>query len=95
MAQHSPSYFYNPFWRLLGESDPYRPSVACDSICGTYLQKHGGEETRWRTFDQIILSSALLSADEWQLDEQDTKIVRIQALVDAVKDEQTLFTIFR
>jgi endonuclease/exonuclease/phosphatase family metal-dependent hydrolase len=91
MVHQSPSYFYNPFWRFIGESDPHKPNVTCDSICGTYLQRTGSEETRWRTFDQIILSSALLGVDEWQLNEEHTKIVRIQSLVDKIKQEVTIF----
>jgi len=90
-AQTSASYFYNPFWRFLGESDPHKPRIACDSICGTYLQQHGGDETRWRTFDQIIVSSGLLTSDEWQLNEQDTTIVRIPELIEAVKSKQQRF----
>jgi endonuclease/exonuclease/phosphatase family metal-dependent hydrolase len=91
LAQSSSSYFYNPFWRFLGESDPHKPGIECDSICGTYLQQHGQDETRWRTFDQIIVSSGLLSSGNWQLKEQDTAIVRIPELIDAVKNKKHHF----
>jgi hypothetical protein len=90
-VRHSQHYFYNPFWRYIGESHPHKPNIKCDSICGTYCQRGGGDESRWRTFDQVIVSHALLNSYEWQLNEEYTYIIRMKPLDDMVRSRKTIF----
>ena len=67
-------YLYNPFWRKLGEMKPHKPSEPVDSVCGTCYHA-SGNETKWRTFDQIIFSSAFLGNGIWELNEEFTAIL--------------------
>ncbi|WP_338848394.1 hypothetical protein V8J88_05885 [Massilia sp. W12] len=58
---------YNPFWRKLGAS------LDGDYFSGTIFDWRG-EFTRWRSFDQIMLSAALLDGAQWRLDESSANI---------------------
>ena len=47
---------------------------------GTYLH-HGGTCSRWRTFDQVIVSSAVLfGRSGWRLNEADTRVASVPQL---------------
>jgi hypothetical protein len=74
LAKDSDLFFYNPFWRHLGETSPHSRGLRSDSICGTYFHRTG-TETKWRTFDQIIVSSSFLNDDRWYIDEKYTSIL--------------------
>ena len=75
LVRRNPELLYNPFWRHLGESQPYAPDELSESNCGTYYWKPG-LKTQWHTFDQIIVSSAFLGQSEWRLNENLTQILR-------------------
>jgi hypothetical protein len=76
IAKKSHSYLYNPFWRHLGESAPYSCDYSPRSFAGTcYISS--GHATKWKTVDQIIVSSAFLGNCSWHLNEDLTKILYI------------------
>jgi Endonuclease/Exonuclease/phosphatase family len=53
LARERPGMLFNPFWRHLGHEDRQDPT------CGTYYHRNG-DTTRWRTFDQILMSAGFL-----------------------------------
>ncbi len=55
---------YNPFWRVLGFDDIQEPYK-----CGTYYYINSEINSRWLTFDQIIISSSLIGGNDgkWEL----------------------------
>ena len=75
LARENGLYLYNPFWRMLGESDPFAPGQTKTGICGTYYYR-GGKDTRWYTFDQIMFSSAFLGDGPLILNEEYCQIIR-------------------
>jgi hypothetical protein len=79
LLRKKPFWLYNPFWRLLGEAVPYVPWKNQRSHVGTYFHK-SGNETKWRTFDQIIFSSSFLKGSGWQLNEKLIRIIPFQQL---------------
>ncbi len=83
LVKRKPNLLYNPFWQHLTYSDVNL------SYAGTHYYKSGGT-TKWRTFDQIIVSSALLD-NELQLNETETGIVHIPDYLKQVKDSKTIF----
>ncbi len=83
--------FYNPFWRHLGETSPYLPGVASQSIGGTYYYHKSNEETRWRTFDQIIFSSSFLGGNQWHLNEAYTTIFQHHSFNELVLNPKEIF----
>lgn len=84
---------YNPFWRHLGEPDPHVPGFHRESYGGSYFHS-SGNETHWRTFDQIIFSSAFLGRSDWQLNEQHTQILQLWPLVSLISRTKTIFDHF-
>lgn len=90
LARKHPQYFYNPFWRHLGESHPHVPGTPCNSVAGTCFYP-AGVESRWSTFDQIIVSSALINGGEWELREDCTRVWRSAALEDALRSSSSIF----
>jgi len=86
-------HLYNPFWRHLGEPDPYIPGQRRTTFCGTCYDRRG-ELTSWRTFDQIIFSSAFLSPGSWQLNEQFTRILQFESLTTRVGSKGSHFDHF-
>ena len=75
LVRKEKTLLYNPFWRRLGEYEPHTPGKKIDCYSGTCFYS-SGNETEWRTFDQIIFSSHFLGYNDWQLDEEDTLILQ-------------------
>ena len=74
LAKKDSAYFYNPFWRHLGESIPHlQPSKEGGDVCGTHFFKNGAFST-WVTFDQILFSSEFLKDGQVVLDEALSRI---------------------
>ena len=73
LARRDSRFFYNPFWRCLGESR-FTSTPADPSVCGTHYYANGNE-TEWFTYDQIIFSSAFLADGPITLDEEHTRIL--------------------
>ena len=74
LARRNPQFFYNPFWRWLGESQSSAIVGADHSVCGTHFYPNG-DQTEWFTYDQIIFSSAFLADGTIILDEESTAIL--------------------
>ena len=90
LVKQSDLYFYNPFWRHLGETLPHSYGLHSESICGTYFHRTG-EETKWRTFDQIIVSSSFLSDDRWYIEEEYTKILHYPPFDELLLNQARIF----
>jgi hypothetical protein len=71
------THLYNPFWRHMGESAPYNPISDDGAFAGTCSLK-SDRVTRWKTVDQIIVSSAFLGGSTWHLNEQLTMILDLR-----------------
>lgn len=84
LAKRNPDFFYNPFWRRLGESLPHVGEGEEPGVCGTHFYP-GGHYTEWFTYDQIIFSSAFLSQGPLLLDEEHTGIVSTPELYRRVR----------
>lgn len=69
-------HLYNPFWRHLGERAPHVPGKPCQSYAGSCFYPKS-QDTHWRTFDQIIFSSAFLGEGDWHLNEDATQILQL------------------
>jgi hypothetical protein len=88
LARRNARFFYNPFWRCLGESLPYQKAGSDESVCGTHFYPNG-EHTEWFTYDQIIFSSAFLDeAAPIILSEEYTKIINTQILLKDLRDRR-------
>ena len=90
LARKSDSLLYNPFWRRLGESDAFLRGKPGLGICGTYYYAKG-EQTRWHTFDQIIFSSAFLRDGPFVLNEEHSRIVRIESIESKMRKSSAIF----
>ncbi|WP_431049812.1 endonuclease/exonuclease/phosphatase family protein [Roseateles sp. L2-2] len=75
----NPNFLYNPFWRHLS-SLPLRSTKDQDCDAGTYHHP-AGQYSDWHTFDQLIVSSALLlGRSGWRLNEENTRVSTLPAL---------------
>jgi hypothetical protein len=72
--------YYNPFWRLLGEQQAMEHEGARRLPAGTHFHR-AGTSTRWVTYDQIVVSSAMIRPNTWQLVESATQVVVHEALL--------------
>jgi len=93
LVQKKKDLLYNPFWRLLGESRPFGDENKYNSFAGTYYYK-SRLETRWRTFDQVIVSASLLDYEDWHLDERCVKIWSESPLNDLIGKSNKMFDHF-
>jgi hypothetical protein len=84
LAARDTNYFYNPFWRCLGESQPATFPETDVGVCGTHYHPYG-KHTEWVTFDQIIFSSAFLIEGPLVLNEKYTGIVSTPDLTKALR----------
>jgi hypothetical protein len=73
-----PDLLYNLSWRWLGSSPPYNGRGTVDHA-GTYCLG-GGKESRWRTFDQALVSARFLQGQGWTLREDESSIRHLRAL---------------
>lgn len=85
LATKNKRLLYNPFWQRLS----YQNLEALD-YAGTYFDTRG-TLSKWRTFDQIIVSSAFLGATEWLLNETFTGIANIPEYLTMVKNSKSIF----
>jgi hypothetical protein len=92
-VRNNQKLLYNPFWRCLGEAEPYVPGNSRRSYCGSFFYSKG-VNTRWRTFDQIILSSSFLGHSEWRLNEHYTTILPLSPLDTALPNKGGIFDHF-
>ena len=80
---------YNPFWRHIGHKeslDEYSEKTSW----GTCYYK-GDKFSKWKTFDQIIFSSAFIKKSHWFLKEDSVKILRDFNLEDLIYNSKYNF----
>ncbi len=73
-----PDLLYNLAWRWLGSMPPYAGRVPMDRA-GTY-RLASGRGSRWRTFDQALVSANFLRGEGWSLREGESSPRHIGAL---------------
>ena len=83
-------FIYNPFWNLMGASVNFPSTDHSLSTYGTYYYS-GGAVTRWHTFDQIIFSSSFISGGDWNLLEDEVKIINSETFKELVTSPKTNF----
>jgi len=93
LLKKKPRLLYNPFWRLLGERFPHVHGRDFGGYSGSYFHSRGNE-TQWRTFDQIIFSAAFFGESEWHLNEEHTKILQMQPLEGSICSSKEIFDHF-
>lgn len=93
LVRKNPELLYNPFWRLLGETFPHLPGKLRESYSGSCFH-YSGIETHWRTFDQIIFSSAFLGQTDWHLNEKFTQILQLSSFTSSVLAKHEIFDHF-
>lgn len=62
---------YNAAWRWLGAAEPFGGRVGVGTSFGTHFYR-SGVESRWRTYDQVLVSASLVSGVGWTLREDET-----------------------
>jgi endonuclease/exonuclease/phosphatase family metal-dependent hydrolase len=93
LVQTKKGYLYNPFWRKLGQSRPYARSLLNGGPAGTCFYKTA-TETRWRTFDQILFSSAFFGKSMWHLREEETIVLTTEFLIELINNDEVYFDHF-
>ncbi|WP_374580352.1 endonuclease/exonuclease/phosphatase family protein [Pseudoduganella sp.] len=83
---------YNPFWHRIG-SDRIDNGTSLPNLYGTYFY-HRDKIDRWRTFDQIMVSTSLLDSKGWALDEASVEILNIPSFTPHVLDKKRHFDHF-
>ena len=90
LAKTKTGYLYNPFWRRLGESKPHTSLDTKGGAAGSCFYRTE-TSTRWRTFDQMLFSSAFLGKGEWHLNEDQTTILESDFLIELVQSDDVHF----
>lgn len=90
LARKRPDLLYNPFWRRMISEDFYAQGHVEQGGCGTCFYR-SGEITRWRTFDQIIFSSAFLGRSAWHLNESKCGILDLPKCLEMLLDRHQIF----
>lgn len=93
LVRRSRYYLYNPFWRLLGEKDAHLPNRKIGTFAGTCFYS-SGSETKWNTFDQIIVSSACLLGLPWHLNEEKSMVLDLPPLDLLLMKKKSIFDHF-
>jgi hypothetical protein len=73
LVRKRPRHLYNPFWRLLGEQQGLEEESDGRLGAGTHYYR-GTVSTHWHTYDQFLVSAALLAGPGWVLREVGTRI---------------------
>lgn len=81
---------YNPFWRHMCVNGIYSHDCNQPGYGGTYYYK-SDSKNRWRTFDQILISSAFLGNTNWHLKESGIKVIDMPGYIDFMLNSDTIF----
>jgi hypothetical protein len=87
-AKSKSTFFYNPFWRKLGESEHHESGD--EGVCGTHFYR-SGTGSRWFTYDQIMYSSAFLTSKTIAMDEKGSNILKLPGIAAAITDRNSIF----
>ncbi|CAI1919996.1 endonuclease/exonuclease/phosphatase family protein [Serratia plymuthica] len=82
--------FYNPFWRHMCVNGVYSHDCNTPGHGGTYYYKNDSKN-RWRTFDQILVSSAFLGHTEWYLKESGSRVIDMPGYIEYIVDSDFSF----
>ncbi|ELY1862431.1 endonuclease/exonuclease/phosphatase family protein [Serratia bockelmannii] len=82
--------FYNPFWRHMCVNGVYSHDCNTPGHGGTYYYKNDNKN-RWRTFDQILVSSAFLGHTEWYLKESGSRVIDMPGYIEYIVDSNFSF----
>lgn len=93
LVSKKPELLYNPFWRHLGETHPYIKGTTNNSFSGSCFHKNG-LDTQWRTFDQIIFSSAFIGRSNIHLNEKFSQILQIHPFASSILKSKDIFDHF-
>ncbi|NWB91589.1 endonuclease/exonuclease/phosphatase family protein [Pseudomonas agarici] len=85
LVQKRKHLFYNPYWSRMGQGNGGRGFAG-----GSYFY-HGGDITRWHTFDQIIYSHAFISEKKWKLANHNPHIIEIPGLAEQILSRASKF----
>lgn len=90
LAKASPHLLYNPFWRHMSSYLHEDPGHRFTDVGTVHLS--GDPWTRWKTVDQMLFSSSLVSGEHpWQLDELATRVLHVPELRTLVERPTTPF----
>lgn len=98
LAQKNDDYFYNPFWRFLGEREPYTLIAKKLRTSGT-CRFPRGDFSKWKTVDQILIGNDFLGQSDWHINEEETDIVPLplgglQSLPSDIFDHSPIYLTF-
>jgi hypothetical protein len=93
LAAKNDCMIYNPFWNRIGNDRKYDVDPNLVGFCGTHFYAADPVD-RWRTFDQIMVSSNLLKPPEWTLLEGSVEIINIPSFTSFVLDRKRIFDHF-
>ena len=90
LAKERPHLLYNPFWRHMSSYVHGDANHRFTDAGTMYLS--GDLWTKWKTVDQMLFSSSLVSGlHPWQLDEVATRVFDVVELRDLVEQASTAF----
>ena len=81
-------YYYNPFWRMLGADKPFSNQSTLTS--GTYYY-YRGQNTKWHTFDQVIVSASLIDDSCFRILEESIRKFQSVELIELLKNRKCSF----
>lgn len=91
LAKKNRHLLYNPFWRKLGQRNPYSHTESEELIeAGTCFYK-SEPYSRWKTFDQMIFSSSFLGNSNWHLNEAQTATISPEWYLTKIFDAKSTF----
>lgn len=82
---------YNPFWRSLGHASAVDIVTSTSLLDGGTYYYSNDETSRWRTFDQILVSSVFLDSSGWHLNETLTRPLDIDGYSSKLVDRKEKF----
>lgn len=91
LAKKKKKLLYNPFWRSLGHISAVDGINDLELLDGGTCFYHNDDVSRWKTFDQILISSTFLDGEEWRLNENLTRPLDIDGYSLKVVDRNDRF----
>ncbi|OHU97162.1 hypothetical protein BIW53_02250 [Pseudoalteromonas byunsanensis] len=90
MCRYYPTQFiYNPFWRSLTSEEQLSLDNATQQFpSGTYYYKKD-RKSKWNAFDQILVSSSLVSDGPWYLNEYETGVIYDENIYEAFSSKDS------
>lgn len=82
LVARQPHLLYNPSWYHIGYKMRFRgmENIELTNVGGS-VSARADNHTRWKTFDQILVSSSFLVGGDWRLDEEQSGVITDSELV--------------